>query len=108
MSPDGHRPQDVTTVSVKLGARSYDIIIGRGLIARAGEFIAPLLKQKRAFIVTDSHVATHYLDRLANGLAQHGIKSDHVIVPAGEASKTLVNYHACSTPCWPQSVSAKL
>ena len=87
MSPDGHRPQDVTTVSVKLGARSYDIIIGRGLIARAGEFIAPLLKQKRAFIVTDSHVATHYLDRLAKGLAQHGIKSDHVIVPAGEASK---------------------
>jgi 3-dehydroquinate synthase len=82
MNPDG-----LTTVAVDLGERSYDIIIGRGLIARAGEFIAPVLKQQRVFIVTDSNVATHYLNPLANAFAQRGIKADHVIVPAGEASK---------------------
>lgn len=87
MSPDGHQAPETTTVTVNLGARSYDIIIGRGLIARAGDFIAPILKQKRVFVVTDSHVATHYLKPLVSALGQHGIKTDHVIVPAGEASK---------------------
>lgn len=87
MSPDGHPGPDSTTVRVDLGARSYDIIIGRGLIARAGDLISPVLKQKRAFVVTDTNVANYYLSPLATSLSRAGIKTDHVIVPAGEASK---------------------
>jgi 3-dehydroquinate synthase len=87
MSPDGHHPPGTTTVTVDLGKRSYDIIIGRGLIARAGDLLAPILKQKRVFVVTDAHVAPHYLNPLVSALNQHGIKTDHVTVPAGEASK---------------------
>lgn len=35
------------TVHVALGARSYDVEIGPGLIAEAGARIAPLLARKR-------------------------------------------------------------
>ncbi len=87
MNPDGHNAPGLTTVNVSLGARSYDIVIGRGLIARSGEFIAPILKQKRAFVVTDSNVAAHYLKPLTAALSTQGIHTGHVIVPAGEASK---------------------
>jgi len=88
MSPDGHGATGQTTVKVDLGERGYDIIIGAGLIARAGELIAPVLKQKRVFIVTDSNVAPHYLKPLSASLGQRGIASDHVVVPAGEATKS--------------------
>lgn len=88
MSPDGQTQTDTTTVHVDLGARSYDILIGRGLIARAGELMLPVLKQKRVFIVTDSNVATHYLSALEKALSQNGITSAHIIVPAGESSKS--------------------
>jgi hypothetical protein len=35
------------SIPVALGGRSYDVIVGPGLIDRAGEHIAPLLKSKR-------------------------------------------------------------
>jgi 3-dehydroquinate synthase len=88
MSPDGQGSGGATIVPVALGARAYDIHIGRGLIGRAGELMAPVMRQKRAFVVTDANVATHYLGPLATALAQAGIKTDHVIVPAGEGSKS--------------------
>ncbi len=52
----------IDVVRVDLGTRSYDIKIGGGLVARAGEMIAPAVKQKRAVIVTDAQVARLYLD----------------------------------------------
>jgi len=74
-------------VSVALGARAYDIHVGRGLLARAGELFVPVLKQRRVFIVTDSTVAPLYLAALNASLTAAGVRSDHVIVPAGESSK---------------------
>ena len=89
MSPDGHTSIASTSVPVALGERSYEILIGRGLLAQAGHFILPVLTQKRAFIVTDANVAATYLGPLATTLSQSGIRTDHVIVPAGEASKDI-------------------
>ncbi len=74
-------------VTVALGERAYGIHVGRGLLARAGELCAPVLKQRRVFIVTDSNIAPLYLAPLTNSLKAAGIREDHVIVPAGEASK---------------------
>lgn len=76
-----------STVAVALGDRSYRIEAGRGVLARAPELFAPVLAQKRVFIVTDSKVAKLYLTPLVERLNAAGIRSDHVIVPAGEASK---------------------
>ena len=41
----------IDVVRVELGARSYDIKIGGGLITRAGELIQPVLRQKRAIVM---------------------------------------------------------
>ena len=73
----------IDVVRVDLGARSYDIKIGGGLVARAGEMIAPALKQKRAAIVTDAHVAKLYLDEVQQSLRGAGIASEAIVLPAG-------------------------
>ncbi|MGC6535009.1 MAG: 3-dehydroquinate synthase [Parvibaculales bacterium] len=75
------------TVSVALGDRSYEILIGSGLIDRAGDFIAPLLPRPKLAIVTDSTVAELHLPRLQKALDDAGISHDTYCVPAGEGSK---------------------
>ncbi|WP_119299538.1 3-dehydroquinate synthase [Dongia deserti] len=78
----------VDVVRVDLGSRSYEIKIGGGLVARAGELVAPVLKQKRTAIVTDSHVARWYLDELQQSLRSAGIASEAITLPPGESAKS--------------------
>lgn len=75
-------------VPVALGDRSYDILIGSGLIARAGTEIANRLPGVRAAIVTDENVAALHLEALQASLLESGIASSAVIIPAGEKSKS--------------------
>lgn len=74
------------SVEVELGARSYPILIGAGLIDR-GDLIAPRLGQRRAVVVTNDVVGPLYLERLRSGLAAAGISSRAVVLPDGEAHK---------------------
>jgi 3-dehydroquinate synthase len=75
-------------VSVGLGERAYDVLIGEGLIDRAGELIAPLLKRGRTAVVADETVAGLHADRLGAALDAAGIRSALVTVPPGEATKS--------------------
>lgn len=75
------------TVPVDLGARSYEVRIGEGLIDRAGAEIAPLLRRKRVAIVTDETVAALHLARLTNALAGAGVASTALALPPGEGTK---------------------
>jgi 3-dehydroquinate synthase len=79
---------DPTLVEVSLGARSYQIVIGRGIIAALGTRIAALRPGAKAFIVTDDNVARYVLEGAAAALAAAGVAAHRVIVPAGEASKS--------------------
>src|SRR5690606_2866230 len=79
---------DIVTVPVSLGERSYDILIGKGLIERAGEEIARRLKDVRVAIVTDENVASAHLERLTAGFERAGIQSTPIIVAPGEKSKS--------------------
>jgi 3-dehydroquinate synthase len=76
-----------TKIRVDLANRGYDIVIGAGLFERVGEWLAPVLREKRLFVVTDDRVAAAQWPRLARGLRDAGIAAAHVSVPAGEASK---------------------
>jgi 3-dehydroquinate synthase len=76
------------TVKVELGARSYDIQVGRGLIGHAGALATPLLAQKRVIIVTDATVARHHLDALTQAFLQSGIATQSIILPPGEQTKS--------------------
>ncbi len=79
-------------LSVALPSAAYDVVIGDGLIARAGAFLAPVLPQKRAVVVTDETVAPLHLARLLDGLGETGIAAREIVVPAGERSKNLATY----------------
>ncbi|MEM1345826.1 MAG: 3-dehydroquinate synthase [Pseudomonadota bacterium] len=76
-------------VEVGLGTRAYRILIGPGLLEEAGAHLAPLLARPRVAIVTDTAVAALHLERLQAGLRQAGIASEALVVPAGEASKSM-------------------
>jgi 3-dehydroquinate synthase len=74
---------------VALGERSYDILVGPGLIDRAGEEIRARLQPSRVVVVTDSHLAaTPFPDRLEASLAAAGLAARREVVPPGEASKS--------------------
>jgi len=75
------------TLNVALGARSYPIYIGAGLLARP-ELIVETLPQKKAAIVTNSTVAPLYLASLQTALESRGVNVVSVTVPDGEAHKT--------------------
>ena len=76
------------TVRVGLGPRGYDVMIGGGLIDRAGELTAPFLPRRRTAVVTDQNVADHHGERLAASLESAGISVEMVVVPPGEATKS--------------------
>lgn len=76
------------TVHVPLGARSYDVVVGPGLLAEAGARIAPLLNRPRVAVVSDESVAALHLDALHEGLAAKGIGMQALNLPPGEATKS--------------------
>ena len=55
------------TVTVNLGPRSYDIIIGINALNEAGTYLNAFKFTKSAVIITNTTVASLYLDRLADG-----------------------------------------
>ena len=76
------------TVPVGLGERAYDVVIGPGLLAQAGERISPLLKRKRLAVVSDSTVWRLHGAAFAASLEAAGITVFPVIVPPGEQTKS--------------------
>jgi len=79
------------TIRVGLGARSYDVIVGSGGLARAGEWIVPLLKRARAAVVTDETVAALHLGTLAAALDGAGISHEAIVLPPGEQTKSFTH-----------------
>ncbi|WP_331372091.1 3-dehydroquinate synthase [Sinorhizobium chiapasense] len=75
-------------VRVNLGDRSYDILIGPGLIAAAGKEIASRLKGRKMAVITDENVAPRYLQPLMASLSENGIEGVSLVLPAGEKTKS--------------------
>lgn len=65
----------------------YDILIGCGLLAQAGEEIAARISPHRAAIITDTTVEALYADTVEQSLESVGISVCRFAFPAGEASK---------------------
>jgi 3-dehydroquinate synthase len=80
---------ETESLTVSLGARSYEILVGDDLIAHAGRYIAPLVERERVFVVTDEKVAPIYLEELGRALADADMTMAAKVIPAGEASKTI-------------------
>jgi 3-dehydroquinate synthase len=80
------------TLRVDLGERSYDIVVGTGLLNDAGVLIAPVIRQKRAIIVTDENVAPLHLGGLRAGLDRAGISHQAIVLPPGEGTKDFAHF----------------
>lgn len=79
------------SVEVGLGERAYDILIGPGLLSRAGAEISRRLPGTRAAVVTDENVASAHLATLAAGLASGGIQHAIITLPPGEKTKSFAH-----------------
>ena len=77
------------TLTVALPGREYDILIGRGLLDRAGELCRAVLpRAERLFVVTDSNVGPLYGGKLERSLQDAGFQAAVSTIPAGEGSKS--------------------
>jgi len=75
-------------VPVSLGDRSYRITIGPGLIREIGTRLRAVTVAGLAGVVTDRHVARHYLKPVLAGLTRAGFTPVPIILPPGEGTKT--------------------
>ncbi|NBB14514.1 3-dehydroquinate synthase [Caulobacter sp. SLTY] len=75
-------------VPVALAGRSYEVVIGPGLLGQAGARIAPFLKRGRTAVVADETVAALHAGTLIASLAAAGIEAQLITIPPGEASKS--------------------
>ncbi len=83
----------MTTLTVELGARSYPIHIGAGVLRRAGTLLAARLPSPRAVVVSNPVVAGHWLAPLRASLGAAGIAAETLLVPDGEAHKSWQTAH---------------
>ncbi|WP_237479088.1 3-dehydroquinate synthase [Lichenibacterium dinghuense] len=81
-----------TSIPVGLGDRSYDILIGPGLVAGAGARVAALAPGAACAVVTDRNVARHHLPALLASLDAAGVRHAEVVVAPGEGSKSFAAY----------------
>ena len=81
-------PQEAQIVRVGLAERAYDIVIGHGLIAEAGQCIASAFPGMRVAIVTDKNVARQHLAALEASLGAAGIDYASVVMEPGERTKS--------------------
>ncbi len=79
----------VERVRVALGERSYDVVVGAGILAGLGEALTALGRGRRALVVSDAGVASRYGAPAADSLARAGFATVRATVPAGERSKSL-------------------
>ena len=68
---------------------SYDVLIGPGLLDRAGECVAQAVKPCRAAIITDDIVQDLYGDQVMNSLKAAGFDPALWAFPNGETQKNL-------------------
>ena len=73
-------------------SRSYDVLIGEGLLPKAGEKLAEVISPCRAVIVSDDNVFALYGETLRKSLQDAGFEPMEFVFPHGESSKNLSVY----------------
>jgi shikimate kinase/3-dehydroquinate synthase len=76
------------SVRVELDERSYDVLIGGGLVRDAGTLIKARLGKVKCGVVTDENVARHHLAALEDSLKAEGLFAGSIVMKPGEATKS--------------------
>src|SRR5260370_41963768 len=77
------------SVPVAAPSRSYEVLIGSGLLARAGECLGKILETRRALVVPSPPVRRRWAKVLMKSLSASGIETGLLEMPDGERSKRL-------------------
>ena len=77
----------MNTVLVNPPSKTYEVKIGSGLLAKAGELAAKVHTPANAVIITDSTVDKLYSETLTKSLQTAGYTVFKTAIPAGEQSK---------------------
>jgi len=80
-----------TRISLELKNDRYDVLVGSKLIQNTAELVQSNtdIASKKAALVSDSNVAPLYAETVRDSLKRAGIEMVEIIVPAGEASKSM-------------------
>ena len=81
-------------VTVPVPGRSYEVTIGRGVLATPATICPSCPAATTAFVVSDRNVADRYQEPLVAALGSRGLASVLLLVPAGEEAKTLQGYES--------------
>lgn len=76
------------SVTVKTSA-TYEVLIGSGLLQKAGEAVKKVISPCKAAIVTDSTVVHLYEETVRKSLTEAGFSVCTFVFPAGETSKNI-------------------
>ncbi len=76
-------------LAVRTSVGPYEVVVGDGLLQRAGALLAPVLPQRRVVVITDTTVSALHGAALQAGLKQAGFEFAWIEVAPGEASKSL-------------------
>ncbi|MBF0136076.1 MAG: 3-dehydroquinate synthase [Magnetococcus sp. DMHC-1] len=76
-----------TTLSLDLGPRSYDIVMGHDLLGTIGSLVKPLAAGRQVAVVTSTVIAPLYLKPVATSLGEAGFTVLPIILPDGEEYK---------------------
>ena len=76
-------------LNIDLGERSYDILIGQGLLDQAGKLIQSAVSAKRAVVVTNPSIHRLFGPRLMDSLEGAGYLTQVILIPEGEDHKSL-------------------
>lgn len=85
-SADRHSKTHFRRVPVELGARSYDIVIGKDLLAHR-EIWMPLLEGRQIALVTNELLASLHAPKVRDVLAPHAASFIQINLPDGENYK---------------------
>lgn len=80
--------QPVRTIGVGVGDAAYEILLGPGLLDRAGVKVREVTGARRAAVVCDATVAALYGQRLTASLEAAGLQVSTHTIPPGETSKS--------------------
>jgi 3-dehydroquinate synthase len=70
--------------------RSYDIVVGRGILAHIHNELEQLGRFSSLGLVTDEHVAPLAAKPLLDRLRSHKLSAELITLPAGETAKTML------------------
>lgn len=79
-------------VTVSSSIRTYEVVIGKGLLDRIGSLLAPILPSKRVVVVGDRKVASIHSEKVRGSLSYSGFVNSLITVEGGESSKNICEW----------------